>query len=611
MRAKRRTARASVGALSAALAVGMIVAGAQAGSAQSRSAARPSGTATVAQLFAPSYIFPFFPAADATNASELFQSLFYRPLYYYPNKLGEEAVDPVASIALPPVWTNGGKTAVITLKPWKWSNGEPVSAKDLIFFLNLFKAEKTQYGLYIPGEIPDNIVSYRATGPRTVSITFNAVYSHQFLILDQLNEITPMPMAWDLVSKTQQGRCADTPAACAPVLKYLLSQAKTPTSYPSNPLWQVVDGPWKLQSFSTDGSFTIVPNPRYSGPAPHLAEVKYETFTDETSEYNVLRSGGQIDVGWLPLADAAPKPANAAVGPNPVSGYTIVPTAYWGAIGVPINLNNPKVGAIFRQTYVRQAMQLVVDQPAYVKAFMNGYGYVQAGPVPSEPPNQFQAPIDHTTGPLAFDPAKAEKLLRSHGWTIDPNGADTCSRPGSAASDCGPGVKAGARLSFTAAYVNSPAWIGQSMQQYKSDASRIGIQISLSEGPFSTVYGAAQPCKATQAACSWEISNFDGIGNYGYPVGALYFSSTGALNYGHWVDPKAQQLIQQTATSSSPSAMQAYDLYLAKQVPMLWWPMPVDGLDEVSSSLHGAIPSPALHGSAVAALTNPEYWSKS
>lgn len=565
----------------------------------------------MAQLFAPSYIFPFFPPADATNASELLQGYLYRPLYYYPNQNGQEAIDPIASAALPPKWTNGGKSVVITLKPWVWSNGEQLSAKDMMFFLNLFKAEKANYGLYIPGEIPDNIVSYSITGPRQVTINFNAVYSHQFLLLDQLNEITPMPMAWDMVSTTEAGHCADTVSACPAVYKYLLSQAKTPTSYPSNPLWQIVDGPWELSSFGTDGSFTLVPNTHYSGPPAHLAQVKFETFTSETSEYNVLRSGGQLDVGFLPPTDAAPKPANAATGPNPVPNFTIVPTAYWGAIGVPINLNNPKVGPIFRQTYVRQAMQLVVNQPAYIKAFLNGYGYVQGGPVPSVPPNQFQAPIDRTTGPLAFNPSKAVSLLKAHGWMINANGADTCSRPGSGAGECGAGIAAGAQLSFTAAYVNSPAWIGQSMQQWKSDASRVGIQVSITPGPFSTVYGGSQACKPKQAACSWEISNFDGIGNYGYPVGALYFSPTGALNYGSWIDPKAQQLIQQTVTSSSPLAMQRYDLYLAQQVPMLWWPMPVDGLDEVSNSMHGVIPPIALHGQAVAALTLPEYWSKS
>ena len=139
------------------------------------------------------------------------------------------------------------------------------------------------------------------------------------------------------------------------------------------------------------------------------------------------------------------------------------------------------------------------------------------------------------------------------------------------------------RSVLRADYVNSPAWIGLSMAQWKSDASKVGIVLSLSEGPFSTVYGAASPCQPKQPACSWQIANFDGVGNYTYPVGALYFSTSGALNYGHYIDPVANSLIEKTITSSSPTAMQAYDAYLADQVPMIWFPMPVDGLDEVST----------------------------
>jgi peptide/nickel transport system substrate-binding protein len=376
-------------------------------------------------------------------------------------------------------------------------------------------------------------------------------------------------------------------------------------------LWQVVDGPWKLSSFSTDGSFTIVPNATYGGDKPKLAEVQFETFTNETSEYNVLRSGGQLDVGFLPLQDAAPKPTNAAVGPNPVPGYAIVSTAYWGAIGVPINFNNPKVGAIFRQTYIRQALQMTVNQPGYIKAFLSGYGAVQPGPVPTEPPNSFQAPVDRNGGPLPFNLQKATSLLKTHGWSIKPNGADSCIRPGTGPTDCGAGIASGATLSFKAAYVNSPAWIGLSMAQWKSDASKVGVVLSLTQGPFSTVYGGASPCEPKQPACSWQIANFDGVGNYTYPVGALYFSTSGALNYGHYLDAIANKLINQTITSSSPTAMQAYDAYLAKQVPMIWFPMPVNGLDEISNSMHGVIPAPAAKGAAIVALTPPEYWSKS
>lgn len=593
--------------LLAAIIAAAIYAGAPGRRVLSSDATRAThGTATVAQLFTPDYIFPFFPPVDATVANELFQALLYRPLYDAPTNSGLEQVNTEVSAAKLPSFTNGGKSVVITLKDWKWSNGEPLQAKDVLFWLNMMKAEKDNYGLYIPGEIPDNIVSYRALSTHKVLITFNARYSQPFLLLDQLSEIVPMPLAWDLTAKGHPSNCVGDIHDCAAVYSYLASQSKTPTTFASNPLWKIVDGPWRLSSFSTNGSFTIVPNRAYSGsPKPRLAAVRYETFTSESSEYNVLRSGSSITVGWLPTADAPSKPSGKRVGTNPVSGYKLVPTDFWGAIGVPLNFNNPTVGHIIRQTYFRQALQSTVDQPGYIRAFLSGYGFVQAGPISSEPPNPYQGKVDKHGGPFPFNLSKAKSILKSHGWKIAVNGVDSCIRPGTGSSDCGAGVKAGATLSFNALYVDSPTWVGQSMQQWKSDASKVGIRLSLTSGPFSTIYGETSTCKPSQSTCSWEISNFDGISNYAYPVGALYFSSTGFLNYGSYSSAKANALINQTITESSPAAMQRYDYYLASQVPMIWFPDPVDSLNEISNRLGGTTTGNVANP---AALTGPEYW---
>lgn len=564
-------------------------------------------TATVAQLFAPDFIFPYFPPADATVANELMQSDLYRPLYYTPANNGTESLNEEASAALPPKWTHGGRTAVITLKSWKWSNGKPLTSRDVIFWLNMMKAEPSSYGLYIPGEIPDNIVSYRAAGTRTVDITFNRVYAHDFLLYNNLSEVTPMPLAWDLTKNGHPGHCATDVHACGPVLKYLLGQSKTPTSFASNRLWSIVDGPWRLKSFSTNGSFVLVPNRKYSGsPKPRLGAVSFETFTSETTEYNVLRSGnGSIDVGFVPLQDVGQKPPNRQYGSNPVKGYRLAETAFWGAIPVTINMNNPKVGTIFRQTYLRQVLQRAVDQKGMIKAFMSGYGYPQGGPISSVPKNPFQASVDRKGGPFPFNLKKARSILKSHGWKVVRNGTDHCVHAGSSSSECGKGVAAGAKLSFTASFVSTPDWVGQAMAAWKSDLSSIGVQLSLKSGPFSTVYGGSQACKPSQASCSWEMANFDGISNYTYPVGALYFSTKGALNYGSWDNATADKLIDDTLVDSNPAAMRRYDLYLAKEVPMVWFPMPVGGLNEIKNNLQGVTskknPDPV-------AFSLPELW---
>jgi hypothetical protein len=63
---------------------------------------------------------------------------------------------------------------------------------------------------------------------------------------------------------------------------------------------------------------------------PKLDEFKEVPFTTDSAEYDVLQSPSsstKIDFGYLPDQDAPAKPANAAVGANPLHGYTLVTPA--------------------------------------------------------------------------------------------------------------------------------------------------------------------------------------------------------------------------------------------------------------------------------------------
>ena len=97
-------------------------------------------------------IFPFQTTQyySVTNYSDFLQQ-FTLPLYQFGgNSNTSISVNYPLSPANAPVYSNGGKTVVINLKGWKWSNGETVNAKDLMFFLNLLESEKAKYAGYTP-----------------------------------------------------------------------------------------------------------------------------------------------------------------------------------------------------------------------------------------------------------------------------------------------------------------------------------------------------------------------------------------------------------------------------------------------------------------------------
>ena len=75
-----------------------------------------------------------------------FQTLMYRPLYWFGGHNTQPTLDAGLSAAKLPQYSSDGKSVTIKLKPWKWSNGEAVNADDVVFWMNMVKAEKANWG---------------------------------------------------------------------------------------------------------------------------------------------------------------------------------------------------------------------------------------------------------------------------------------------------------------------------------------------------------------------------------------------------------------------------------------------------------------------------------
>ena len=154
----------------------------------------------------PNYLYPYMPGAKFTQSNGGIQIGLYRPLYWYGDATGGVNVDPQLSLAQLPVMSNGNKTATITLKPgYKWSNGAPVQAKDVMEWLNIMAADPGQYGNYsgtangIPITIPDILASVVVPQSNTIVMNFVSAVDPTWLLYNPLSEVTPLPQAWDIV----------------------------------------------------------------------------------------------------------------------------------------------------------------------------------------------------------------------------------------------------------------------------------------------------------------------------------------------------------------------------------------------------------------------------
>ncbi|MGD1011428.1 MAG: ABC transporter substrate-binding protein [Acidimicrobiales bacterium] len=600
----------AVGVLVAALLAGSMLAacGSSSTGTTTTGKAVQGGAVTVAYLpgTQPVYIFPMFPGQDDT-CEEIFWFVeqFWRPLYWF----GEGAslsYNPALSLAEPPVFSKDRRTVTITLKDWKWSDGTPITTRDVQFWMNLLISEKDNYANYVPGQIPDNIAGISYANKTTFSITFKQAYNSVWLLENQLSLLFAIPQhAWDKTSVTGPiGNYDLTSAGAEAVYKFLNAQSSTLSTYATNPLWQVVDGPFRLSSYQPNSEVTMVPNKNYSGPdKPKLSKVQFLNFTSDSAEYNELLSG-MLDYGYVPFNDV---PSESRVTSE---GYSIVP---WGQAGMNYavyNFSNPAKAPLFDQLYIRQALQHLVDQAGMIKSALYGAGVPDYGPIPpynpqpTSPSGQLLTDSTERSNPYPFSIKDATTILKAHGWSIDVNGADTCVKPGTGPNECGAGITSGEQLSFSFEYPTGVIQDQIEAQLLASDASEAGVRITQKPVPTAVVNGVVV-C-TSGSPCNWESAYYYlGGWQYGvpinYPVGTVIFGCGGDY-LGGYCSPRLDTLMQTAEKSANVSTLYPYEDFLNQNVPVMWLPLQPYQFSAISNKLHGATPQNMGY------WITPEYW---
>ncbi|HUY97674.1 MAG TPA: ABC transporter substrate-binding protein [Verrucomicrobiae bacterium] len=606
----RISARHGLLALSAAVALAASAGGAALAAAPRASS--PHGVATFADPPGnyPTYILPIMSAAFESNVNLYnMDEMLWRPLYWFGSN-GSYTVNYKLSLGRQPVFSNGGRTVTVSLNHYTWADGRAVTNRDVEFWMNEILHNEADWFAFVPGGFPSDVtgMSFPAATPDQFSITFNKAYNHTWVLYNELSQIWPIPQhAWDKTSGSGSiGNYDRTAKGAAAVYAYLAKQAQIKSSYATNPLWKVTDGPWQLSSYTpTTGYAAFTPSPHYTGPVhPKIATLEELPFTNDQSEFDALRSGS-VDYGYLPTQLLTQRKALAS------HGYSFSPWTEWGFNWFPLNYNNPAVGSMFKQLYIRQALQRLIDQPALIKSILGGNGSPTYGPVPTQPKTNLLS-SDERSNPYPYSVSAARNLLRRHGWSIHSGGTDTCRRPGTGASECGAGIKKGAQLSFTMQYANGYITFNAMMAAIRSSWSGVGINVTLTQASTVDVLTAASSCHPPASkGCQWQMENW---GNEGYawtyspdfyPTGGEIFQTGALSNFGGYDNPINDANITATHLQQGTAAFYRYENYLATQLPVLYLPFWSFQYSEISSKLHGALPQdPNVH-------ITPENWSLS
>jgi peptide/nickel transport system substrate-binding protein len=587
---RRAVALAAV-ALAGAVGTGVTAAASAAASASRKGvpASRPAGG--VASYALPigedfTWMLPIENTANYEDWDSNVEGGMWRPLYFAGNG-SATGIDEQLSIASPPVYSNHDTTVTVTMKPgFTWSDGTKVTSADVRFFFELLAAGKTRDGAYIPGELPDDVTSVSYPGPYTFVLHLDRSYSPLWFTGNQLTWIYPLPaQAWDKTCATcKVGDAAATPSGAKSVFSFLYSQSEDLRTYATNPLWKVVDGPWVVKSYDpTTYAASFARNDRYSGPGkPRLAGYQIYSFASDTAELDALRSG-TVTFGFLPFSDVSQSSYFTS------HGFTVKPWQVFYNEVVELGYTNKTYGPLVRQLYIRQALQHLVDENLYLTRTLHGYGLPDYGVAPDYPGSAYVSK-QLRSDPYPYDTEAGAKLLRSHGWVAGPGGIDVCKRPGTASSECGPGITKGKQLAFSFMYSTGTPSFAAQVEAYQTVAKSVGIGITLNGQTESTMFSIGGVCPSSPP-CNWGLlaySNFMwDFGQYELlPVGGNEFGK-GNFWAGGYDSAQAQHLIALAHETPGLNALYADENYLSTDVASLWWPVSDYEIVVAKDNLHG------------------------
>jgi peptide/nickel transport system substrate-binding protein len=323
----------------------------------------------------PANLNPLFAHADAGNVEESLAHLAFEPFFDVDarGRLVPELLREIPSVA------NGGlsadgRTLVYHLRPGvRWSDGVPVTAKDVLFTLRAILdpadpvASHEGYDLIDRADAPDPLTvrfHLREAWAPAVSTFFTYGTSPQYVLPEHV-----------LASQRPLARAAFNAA---------------PT---------VGDGPFTFVSWARGDRLLYAANPRYWRGAPNVKRVDVRIVPDPQTNMTLLQSGS-LDFNLVAPAQWAALQKTA-----PALRAAIAPTAL--IAGIAFDLEHPPLD----DARVRRALAQSIDRAAISQKITLG-----RYPVADSDRPRFSWAYDASVREPTYDPAAADRTFDAAGW---------------------------------------------------------------------------------------------------------------------------------------------------------------------------------------------------
>jgi len=408
----------------------------------------------------------------------------------------------------------------VTMHPWLWSDGKPVTSDDVLFTWETIEKLGDNYVAAGEGGIPDLVATVKALNSEQFEVTLKSPANPLWFELNGLGQLTPLPRhAWGNFTADQ-----------------LYENQSDPKFF------SVVDGPFRIENFVMGRSISFVPNPRYPLEQTPFKRMVFKFVNSDGAELQGI-AAGELDLANLPH--------EAFKAGNSVANSHLVPMAPpfgYGYIG--LNFKNPKV-AFFNDLAVRQAIQDSIDEKTMIAALWHGYGVEVYGPVPPVPPTFLSPEAKAGKFPIGYDPAKAIALLNQAGYVPGPDGIR---------------AKNGVRLEFTLIVPSGTSTSLMMAQMMQPGLRSSGILMHIQQEDFNQMWASLIRHLSTWQAYTlvWSTSP--------YPSGETIFNTGGAFNFTGYSDPEMDRLIADSASKPGLEALYKYQDYASEHLPYIFLP---------------------------------------
>jgi peptide/nickel transport system substrate-binding protein len=513
------------------LALACLVAAACGGSSSSKSSGSSSSTKVGGKLVidnasGSTWTCQFNPFNAAVTLTSF--GFFYEPLEQVDILNNAQTTPWLATSAQ---WSNNFRTLTVTTRSGvTWSDGKPFSAADVAYTFNAMKSDKAIDGNALWPSEGGPLTSVAAKGSDQVVFNFNApAQPYGWYVVDQ-TPIVPEHI-WSTLDQSKLHSYADTkPVGTGP---YVLSSCTA-----QNIKYLRNDHYWQSTA---------------SHPVPAVKEVDYPAFLSNTPA-NLTLAQGQAQWGgqYIPNLQSfyiAKDPAHRHYWFPPVANVSLVP-----------NLTNP----LLSKLPVRQALAYAINRATVGR--LGESGYQQAANQTGVILPTYQAWYDSSLPQPTYDPAKAQQILKSAGFT---KGSDGIFHDAS-----------GNRLAFTIKTITGYSDWDSSLQVITQELKAAGIAVTVQDensGPYTTdvqdghfqlaYAGSGGPGTITGPTPYYELR------------GLLFSGNIGSTNYSRFKSPAADSLFNQypaASQSQQVSILHQIEKMMVDDVPLI--PM-TEGVD--------------------------------